>query len=284
MSYSRINWENKPSTNTPINAENLNKMDAGIAAVTASEEETATKVSVLEGRVDEITTLPEGSTTGDAELADIRVGVDGTTYTNAGTAVRTQITDVKSVLMKTVIPSAYSTGYIGSDGSAVTTDTNYYFCDYIQLPFAAGTNIKFKVSMLSSRGMAFYDNNKIFISAINGNNCIDYGYSASSSPQEINVPVPNNAVYVRITQRTTAVSGVNDFGVSGINSGTMPEYVARIPGIETGLSDVTTKTNENMLARNISVQFTAGGFITGGGEVSSHTAYSYTDYIYILVV
>lgn len=98
MSYSRINWENKPSTNTPINAENLNKMDAGIAAVTVSEEETATKVSVLEGRVDEITTLPEGSTTGDAELADIRVGADGVTYQNAGTAVRTQITNVKNDL------------------------------------------------------------------------------------------------------------------------------------------------------------------------------------------
>lgn len=53
-------------------------------------------IAVLDGRVDEITTLPEGSTTGDAELADIRVGADGTIYPNAGEAVRTQINDVKS--------------------------------------------------------------------------------------------------------------------------------------------------------------------------------------------
>lgn len=192
-----------------------------------------------------------------------------------------RLSDLKNAVMKTVIPSTYSTGYIGADGSAATTDTNYYFCDYIKIPFAAGTNIKFKVSMLSSRGMAFYDGNKTFISAINGNNCSDYGYSESASPQEINVPVPNTAVYVRITQRTTAVSGVNDFGVSGINSGTMPEYVARIPGIETELSNVTTEANKNTLARNISVQFTAGGYITAGGIVSSHPAYSYTDFIYI---
>ncbi len=30
MSYERINWEDAPSTKTPINAENLNKMDAAI--------------------------------------------------------------------------------------------------------------------------------------------------------------------------------------------------------------------------------------------------------------
>lgn len=31
MSYEKVNWENVPSTNTPINAENLSKMDNGIA-------------------------------------------------------------------------------------------------------------------------------------------------------------------------------------------------------------------------------------------------------------
>lgn len=31
MAYTRVNWENLPSTNTPLNAPNLNKMDAGIA-------------------------------------------------------------------------------------------------------------------------------------------------------------------------------------------------------------------------------------------------------------
>lgn len=30
MPYTRVNWENLPSTNTPVNATNLNKMDLGI--------------------------------------------------------------------------------------------------------------------------------------------------------------------------------------------------------------------------------------------------------------
>lgn len=56
------------------------------------------KINVLESRMDAFTTLQDGSTTGDAELQDIRVGYDGTIYRSAGNAVREQVSSLKEDL------------------------------------------------------------------------------------------------------------------------------------------------------------------------------------------
>lgn len=50
----------------------------------------AAAIQVNSARIDTITTLPQGSTSGDAELQDIRVWFNGNTSANAGDAVRGQ--------------------------------------------------------------------------------------------------------------------------------------------------------------------------------------------------
>lgn len=47
MSYTRVNWEDLPSTNTPVNATNLNKMDAKIKVLDTEQTMLQTQIANL---------------------------------------------------------------------------------------------------------------------------------------------------------------------------------------------------------------------------------------------
>lgn len=58
------------------------------------------EIAAERSRIDSFTSLENGSTTGDAELIDARVGYDGTTYKTVGTAIRSQISEEKNKRVK----------------------------------------------------------------------------------------------------------------------------------------------------------------------------------------
>lgn len=88
-------------------------------------------IDVEKARINQIASLPSGSTSGDAELQDIRIGADGTTYATAGTAVRSQVTDLKNAIdspaqkhLQKAVENAVGVGY-----PANNPDSNIYFAD-----------------------------------------------------------------------------------------------------------------------------------------------------------
>ena len=168
MAYTKTTWRNNQSP--AINADNLNHIEEGvyeahqdIATNTQNIENLTTQTgantsaialektqrqqadsaetlareqadNLLSARMDTFTQLPSGSTSGDAELIDIRVGADGVTYPTAGDAVRGQVTNLKDDLEDTEdtlydsklisnIPVIYKDGFtVGSSGTFAAND------------------------------------------------------------------------------------------------------------------------------------------------------------------
>ena len=98
--YNKTNW----STGGRISDKKLNKIEDAIDTINKNsinehallDRKIATNYSIFDNRINQLSSLSEGSTTGDAELMDIRIGADAIKYDSAGSAVRNQINRINT--------------------------------------------------------------------------------------------------------------------------------------------------------------------------------------------
>ncbi|UEL47593.1 metallophosphoesterase [Terrisporobacter hibernicus] len=93
---------------------------------------TKQEVEVERQRINSFTTLTTGSTTGDAELIDGRIGADGNTYANIGNAIRTQIgdlNDINDIINNKIFDDVYFTNWYNKNAQINITKNTINFVD-----------------------------------------------------------------------------------------------------------------------------------------------------------
>ena len=157
----------------------LEATNASVSANTSNIQELSTESTVLSARMDEFTKLEEGSTTGDAELIDGRIGSDGKTYDNIGGAIRGQVTDLKSEINGGKVIKLYKNiSDLTQDAS--TGAANAYLHSTI-FPKGKVKSIKVNASAAGTIKVYLYalNNNKLvpfemfFVNAVSGENTIN---------------------------------------------------------------------------------------------------------------
>lgn len=133
------------------------------------------QVNTNTARIDEFTHLAEGSTTADAELMDIRVGSEGTTFSTAGESVRKQIENRRSVdnkinnaLKENKTPFLLTWTYASVNDSGVVTtgDTSRVMCnEFIPTEFYYTVKIDRSVRPYYT-WLVYYDSNYNFIQRV----------------------------------------------------------------------------------------------------------------------
>lgn len=240
------------------------------------------EVAVERARIDNIIALPDGSTTADAELVDIRTGHDGTTYTSAGNAVRGQYSDLKNALSeetidKTIGIPLVQDEYVKYASGVIETNSAYARTAYIDISNSVRIEL-YWVNPSGTKGelnaICFYDASKTYISG--------YSTPITGTDDSKSFAIPSNAKYAifsgakarmanigaRLLDYESPIKRINDelatkaerktvFGVNYVND-TVP--LQKVDGVSKYPNNLI---NVDECVNNEYVAYANGSFVSG---------------------
>ena len=146
------------------------------SANAVAEEAAARKaeIAIERARIDSIAKLPEGSTTGDAELIDGRVDYKGNTHTNIGAHIREVSSQLSSDLADISNTNLFDIstcicGYRLSVSGVLAEGDKYFTSDYINVDLGLEYSKNSPIIDVYHR-ICLYNSNKVFIRSIDDSN------------------------------------------------------------------------------------------------------------------
>lgn len=224
------------------------------------------EIDTLKARMNTFASLPEGSTTGDAELADIRVGANGATYASAGEAVRGQLSTkvnqheaLRKITGKNLFDKRRVTlgAYLNGTESPIPNETSFY-SDYI--PVKENTSYAINNTEGGGRYICFYSANY---------GIIEGGFPIESLVGKNTFVTPENAHFLRISSYRSIIDGLQ------IEEGdVVTEYekyyeYEPLHRLENHVADQSSKFLGRMPSKNLFNKdtITSGYYLMSGGEL-----------------
>ena len=234
----------------------------------------AVDLDVERKRIDNLIALPDGSTTADAELTDIRVGADGVTYPTAGEAVRGQVSDLKEDLTQDINDVRTASGvnlfnpdalientFLNGTTGLPESNNNYWASDFIPVN-GTYTVRAFEYSGSARTRVYMYDSNKEYDHrAIQPPENYPNGYTFTwTGYVRLNLDNGKNNAYEN-PEKYMLVSGSSSGGVA---SEYIPYYTAY---------DRTARSDITKALKTVNVNHTSNYTFTDLNEINDNSVY-----------